>query len=82
MGMFEEIEEMVSVERMNTINDFMSVCASIIQMENTNEAWDAINSVENQIVGWMVDEDTRVSMNQMTEAVNESIGMRWNVDHE
>ncbi len=76
MGMFEEIEEMVSVERINTINDFMSVCASIIQMDNPEEADEAINRVENQVVDWMVDDDTRVSINQMIEAVNASIGMR------
>ena len=76
MGMFEEIEEMVTVERINTINDFMSVCASIIQMDNPEEADEAINRVENQVVDWMVDEDTRVSINQMIEAVNASIGMR------
>tara|TARA_B100000959_G_scaffold265744_1_gene307507 strand:- start:495 stop:734 length:240 start_codon:yes stop_codon:yes gene_type:complete len=76
MGMFEEIEEMVTVERINTINDFMSVCASIIQMDNPEEADEAINRVENQVVDWMVDDDTRVSINQMIEAVNASIGMR------
>ena len=45
-------------------------------MENPNEADESIHRVENQVVDWMVDEDTRVSINQMIEAVNESIEMR------
>jgi|TARA_B100000959_G_scaffold247156_1_gene273215 hypothetical protein len=45
-------------------------------MENPEEADESIHRVENQVVDWMVDEDTRVSINQMIEAVNESIGMR------
>ena len=63
-------------ERIHTVNDFISACARIIQMENPEEADESIHRVENQVVDWMVDEDTRVSINQMTEAVNESIGMR------
>ena len=64
------------MERINTINDFMSVCAGIIQMDNADEADEAINRVEDQIVDWMVDEDTRVSINQMIEAIHNSIEMR------
>ena len=69
-------DERGQMERINTINDFMSACAGIIQMDNPEEADEAINRVENQVVDWMVDDDTRVSINQMIEAVNASIGMR------
>ena len=76
----------------NDLTDFMSSGYSMVlalMKENAVEEWrktigatnpeeadESIHRVENQVVDWMVDEDTRVSINQMIEAVNESIGMR------
>ena len=64
------------MQAIRTTNDFMIVCASVIQMEDTEQAFEMAEWIKEQTFGWMVDEDTRHAMNRMMFVVDEAIAMR------
>ena len=64
------------MQAIRTQNDFMIACASVIQMEDTEQAFEMAEWIQEQTFGWMVDEDTRHAMNRMMNAVNEAIAIR------
>ena len=64
------------MQAIRTTNDFMIVCASVIQMEDIEQAFEMAEWIKEQTFGWMVDEDTRHAMNRMMFAVDEAIAMR------
>ena len=64
------------MQAIRTTNDFIIECASVIQMEDTEQAFEMAEWIKEQTFGWMVDEDTRHAMNRMMFAVDEAIAMR------
>tara|TARA_B100000131_G_scaffold38056_1_gene34567 strand:- start:580 stop:732 length:153 start_codon:yes stop_codon:yes gene_type:complete len=45
-------------------------------MEDTEQAFEMAEWIQEQTFGWMVDEDTRHAMNRMMNAVDEAIAIR------